>query len=460
MAEAKPVRLAVAVFAMAFLVLIVLVARSPNRFLYDEHFFAAYPPLLHQYGLTPEFLRHLPGSPGPLCGFFQLAFEPFTGLRPVGMRLVNVLILLSTIVTLAFWNRDRSGFHRWAVAGSVLVVPMAWVIGGLALSEISAVFFVTTSLCLELEALRRFGEGRPYQMWFAASAVCLGIASWGRQPCVLLCGVPVITAIIDTRLIRSAVMFVVIVCAMFVPLVVIWKGMVPPIEQHVQEHGISLAHGVLSFGYVGICLLLLAPRFRGFSIKMIVGLVVLIAIANLALRIVVRGPMNSTAARYLSPPALTIYDWLGGTVILCFGVISLVAILRLAWENRTDLQRFSVCTGLLIIAASPLFISYQYSTRYTAMALPYMVLTARPLQGWSIDRAATALLGCVLGMLSLWSYVSVRTTPVVGAFTPGSNKVQLTLRSSDRLRDNTLTYRGGVLTPVTCLLAWAIPDER
>jgi hypothetical protein len=50
---------------------------------------------------------------------------------------------------------------------------MTWVVAGMALSEMSAMVFVTLSLYLQLRGLGALEQGRPVLVWFLASSPCL-----------------------------------------------------------------------------------------------------------------------------------------------------------------------------------------------------------------------------------------------------------------------------------------------
>ena len=126
----------------AFAVLVVLVATSHGHFVYDEAPFVEYVSLLHRYGFTTEFLSALTGTVGPLYAFVHAAFEPLTGLRPVGMRLVNVLLLAAVFGLLALWLTRRRAADWAASAVSVLAIWMTWVMAGMALSEMPALLLV------------------------------------------------------------------------------------------------------------------------------------------------------------------------------------------------------------------------------------------------------------------------------------------------------------------------------
>ena len=401
----KPVAIRVTggLLLTSFLALVMLVATSPHRFLYDEPYFANYIPLLHQYGLTAKFMNSLTGTAGPLYAFVYVVFEPLTQMQPARMRLVNVLLLIMVAGMLAAWLKQQK-WSDYGVAGcSVLVVPMTWVVAGMALSEMSAMVFVTLSLYLQLKGLGALEQGRPVLGWFLASAILLGIAVWGRQPYLVLVGVPVLEALLDRRLRMPALIFVGVVTALAVPLFIIWKGLVPPSHYDVQQ-GISLTHGLVSLGYAGICFLLIAPRSRWLPAKVLIGLVALTVAANASLGAFVFYPVRSVVDQYLPSFAVPAYGNVCGSLFLSSGVLFLVLLLRIIWEGRGDLSQVTVNAGLLSVAASPMFIAHQYSSRYTAMSLPYLILAAQPWREWRLKTVITAVLGCGVGFLSLFGY--------------------------------------------------------
>ncbi|NDH60700.1 MAG: hypothetical protein EBY18_03400 [Alphaproteobacteria bacterium] len=64
----------------------------------------------------------------------------------------------------------------------------------------------------------------------------------------------------------------------------------------------------------------------------------------------------------------------------------------------------TIHAGLLCVVLSPALIANYYSSRYTAMALPYLVLAAQPWRTWGWNTSAATLAGCAAGLLSLLGY--------------------------------------------------------
>src|SRR3982751_2206379 len=108
MSRQVAVRGAWVTFLVAFCALVLLVAMSPREFVHDEPAYVNYVPLLRHHGFTEKFLDELTGAAGPLYAFVHLALSPLTDLRPVEMRLVNVVFLLVVVAILAAWFRRQS----------------------------------------------------------------------------------------------------------------------------------------------------------------------------------------------------------------------------------------------------------------------------------------------------------------------------------------------------------------
>ncbi len=265
--------------------------------------------------------------------------------------------------------------------------------------------FIALSLYLQLRGLDALDEGRSVLLWFLFAGVCLGIAVWGRQPYSLLVIVPVLVALMDQRQRLPVTIFVGAASAVAIPLFVIWMGLLPP-SQHSVPKGFSVVNGLTSFGYAGICFILLGARSRWLPIKVVLGLVSLTFVANASLGAFALYPARSMADRFLAKSVVPIYGNLSGSLFLSCGVLFLAILLRMIWESREDLKRLTVNAGLLCVTALPMFDVHLYSSRYTSMSLPYLILAAQPWRRWRLETVMTAALGCGVGFLSLYGYFS------------------------------------------------------
>jgi hypothetical protein len=403
-ATREPQILARLLLAAAFIVFVVLVANSPARIIYDERYFIKDLPLLHEHGLTPTFLTLLSGAVGPLYAIVHAAFEPLTHLHPVGMRLVTVFLLILLSATLLFSFRRFDTVDPWVAAGSVLIVPMTWVLSGIALSEMPAMVFVGLSLYCQLRGLEHVENRLTCRLWFAASAVTIGVAVWGRQPYLLLAGIPVLLALLDRRFWPTTLIFVAVVMVLTVPLFIIWHGLTPPSHLFFQKFPLSFGNILVSLSYIGICLLLLEPTLIWPERKILVGLFVVLTALNAAFSLSVVHPFRQVVDRLLPESLLPVYGVVSGAVSLTLGVGTFLFLCRAVWRDRADLRRVSIGMGLLGLAVWPALTGPEYSSRYTAMCLPYLLLMAEPWRRWNLGTVAAAAVGCALGAVSLRTY--------------------------------------------------------
>jgi len=395
-----------AVLLVAVLALAAAILTSPRQYVHDELNYVLYVHLLKDFGLTEQFLDALPGAAGPLYGFLHLIFEPLTGLSPVWMRWVNAVLLVGVIAILAAWFRRTKCADYPLAAGSILVVPLTWLMTGVALTSLPMLVFVTLSIYLQFRGLDALARGGPVVGWFGASAVALGVAVWGRQPAVVLVVVPVVLAMLDRRLRLPAVLFVGIVAAFLVPLVIAWDGLVPPDEE--IEAGFSPGHGLLSLGYAAVYFFLLVPRLEWPLLKPLVVAAPVIVAANVWLDMPVVYPFRTFVESFLSTTGMKIYGTTFTSLLMTAGAAFFGLVVRALWRSRGDLQQVAIHTGLLCCMLSPVFIANYFSSRYAALALPYLVLAAQPRRIWGWKTILAAAAGCAMGLLSLvghyWIY--------------------------------------------------------
>ncbi|MDI1282995.1 MAG: hypothetical protein PSV46_01240 [Reyranella sp.] len=401
-ASAETVGVTVAVLLLAALALVATVVTSPPAFVYDEPYYANYVSLFRRYGLTEKFLDALSGGAGPLYAFVHRALEPLTNLSPIRMRLVNIVLLAVVTGILAAWLKRQNRPDYLLASSAILVVPMTWVLAGMALTSMPALVFLSLSLYVQLRGVEALERGSAVLGWFVAGGIFLGVAVWGRQTVLVLTALPMLLALLDRRLRVPALAFLAIVVVFTAPLVIAWEGFTPPNEE--ADEGLSLCHGLASLGYTGLCFFLLAPRREWFSHKSFVAAAAVVAVVNATFGIVVLSPFSSFLDDFLSDAGMAVYAGLFGSLLAFCAVLFLGWILKIIWEGRRDLKQVTINAGLLCIALSPALIANYYSSRYTALALPYLVLAAQPWRAWGWRTSGAALAGCITGLLSLLGY--------------------------------------------------------
>ncbi len=387
---------------MAFAALAAAIVTSPRAFVFDERLYIEYLELLHDPGPGWVFLESLTGATGPLYAFVHAAFEPLTGLDPVGMRLVNFALLLAVAGLLAMTLRRQGSGDALLASGAILILPVTWVLGGMALTSMPALVLLVLSLHLQLRGIEAIEQGERGFSWFVASGALLGAAVWGRQTAVILAVAPLIVALADRRVLMPALALAAVAAAMALPLAIAWGGPVPPEES--IEPGFSPADGVGAFGYLAVCFALLTARLDWLLQKSALMLAIAIAVANGALGLLMVWPLASLADDYLSERAMTFYGFVCGSLLLWLGAAFAVWVITVTWQARGNLRTVAVNSGMLCASVTPMFIAHSFSSRYLDIALPCLILAAQPWRRPGGAATVAALAGCSLGLASLLSF--------------------------------------------------------
>ncbi|HTA81577.1 MAG TPA: hypothetical protein VK783_01470, partial [Bacteroidia bacterium] len=241
------------------IVLLVLVLFSPGNLINDENNFTYNIPLLAKYGLSARFFNELHNqSPGPL---YQLIYYPLEciGIKPIReYRLVNLFFLFGIVYLLFRLMKQESIENSFMKSLLIFVIPVTWVTGGLALTEIPTIFFVLSSLIVFKTALTRPKFGL---FLLSVSGLLLGLSIIGRMQFIVVFPMAVYVLIklkdIDFKSIAAFC-----ICTLLFPvcLVYVWKGLVPPELQSAQS-GMNFMYLLFSFGFASFFLLLLYPAW-------------------------------------------------------------------------------------------------------------------------------------------------------------------------------------------------------
>src|SRR5262249_7649020 len=192
----------------AIILLFVMIAISPPHALYDEEFYIRYAELIDRVGLSKDFLKLLPGTPGPLVAVVQYAAKPLTGIAPPGTRLLNAFLFVICIGLCAMSVR-ASGSNRWDTASlSAIAIPAIWPGAGLGLSDAPAWVFLSLSVyCLVRWLQIPADDRRTLLVWSSGAGLSLGVAALGRQNSLAIVAFPIIHALVHRRLFFSGLFF-------------------------------------------------------------------------------------------------------------------------------------------------------------------------------------------------------------------------------------------------------------
>lgn len=395
-------RIAWVLFALSLLALLAAILTSPTGSVFDENRYSDYPDLVGRFGLSLALLEQLNGAAGPLYGVVHFVLKPLTRLEPLAMRLANLALFLTVVALIGLSLRRLEIAEPWLGAAATLSVPMSWVLAGLALTDAPALVFVAANLALQLRGLAALARGEEPLPWFAAAGMALGIAVLGRQTACVFAATPLLLAAIDRRLIVPVLAQTAIAAVMALPLVVAWGGPVPPLDD--TEFGFRPGNALIALGYLFVGLLLLTPApkwlLRWPSLAVGLALFALNAATGLALVF----PLAAIVDNFLNERGMYAYGVACGSLLLWAGAAFLAWAVGRAWERRHDPKLVLIHAGLVAVSLAPAFIGNVFSSRYAAMALPYLILAAAPQRSPGPVANLKIALGSALGLAALLGY--------------------------------------------------------
>ena len=382
--------------------------RSPAALTYDERNFYPNLELLQKTRLDTTFLRSMKyQSPGPLYQVVHLAASPITRLSIKRMRFLNLLMLVAAIVVLGALLSEKLGMRGWFAAGSLLAIPVTWVIGGLALTEAPSLLFLMLCLLLLQSGLSEKISLAGSLLLAILAGACMSCAIAGRTPYLLV--IPAAWALYKPNGKSGVVLVAFTATSLIVPALLFytWQGLVPP---HVaQIHGaLEPLYVFWGLAYAGAFIFLIAPSCLTWNpgwalLCAILG--ILFAAFNfvfqyrwyLPMTTAIRGALGeewSRPAGYIFPGLIAVA---GLYCALCLGVK--------AWRGREgrDNQLFGTLAAVAIIVTCAKS-SAQFSSRYVLQAAPFLILAAGEYAASGPWRLARLSGGITLGLISLMSY--------------------------------------------------------
>ena len=397
------------------LVVLQIVFQRPAFF--DEDDYLANVALLHQYGFGKQYLVQLAGSAGPLYSMVHFLFEPFTHLRMPYTRWVNSGFLIGTTCIIYFTLRLFNPQQRF-YAMYVMAIPMTYTVGGLALTEMPALFFFSAAIYFLLSStLHTTGKHGLLQSMLAG--FCMSFAIIGRQPYLLsLTAIPLLFTWKQRWRSNILSLLLILTFSLALPIYVFaaWKGLVPTIESHlykdIADAGVFFRPDffLLCVFYFAISILLIAPRFFRlphdrqsllkwsacaaviFACNFIFRWIALLPAQTLMERIFVSAQLKNQVA--LACGSIVIFS------SLYFGVCLYQQLQRL--QYRKEMIFFAaIC---LVLAVSCGKITTGFSSMYAAQAISPLILLGSFFYRQSKYNLVRIAFGIITGSLSLVSY--------------------------------------------------------
>jgi 4-amino-4-deoxy-L-arabinose transferase-like glycosyltransferase len=393
-----------------------MVVTVQKPLVYDEPIYQQTVETLKQYGFSISFLNNMKVTTGPLYTILHNSLAPLTNLDVPGVRLVNVTLLCLTIITtsgIGYLNKLSSPLLS---ALCMISIPMTWVMSGMALTEMPAIFFMSVALFLLFWSTSSSNSEEtdnhnvsfvsPRQLVIAIlGGIIMGIAITGRQPLlVTLAAVPILA--INSRSRMQALCFLLSAAILPIILFSIWGGLTPPLwqERMASYGGFSIKHLILAYCYAGGISLILAPKFFSINWKPTVIIVAVSILINGIFSWIEFVPMRTLSNQIIPATIFPIYTKIVSGLLVSLGVLYIASVFKNLFENRKNLNYLFLGVATLFICFTTLKVTVQFSSRYVAQALPLFILITAPYTEASYFKATRIVLGSLLGVAILTSY--------------------------------------------------------
>ena len=276
----------------------------------------------------------------------------------------------------------------------------------LALTEMPSIFLTALSTYLLVLAWKHQIERRSlaYTGAFVGGAL-LGLAFLNRaMVLVILAALPCLMITDWRRSAWTVAAFATGTLAVVGPVVVYWRGIVPPHSVvPMSAIAFSVHNLTLSISYAATVSLILAPSWFAVSARQ--GMIVFgtIFAVNAFFGFFEVSVMHEVVAR-LPFGLSSIIPRLAGSAMIALAVLFVIGIAKNIEDRLSEPMWLFFCLSMLLLVAAPGKIVHQYSSRYTAMASAMIILASDPFTTVSKWRVVRISLGMSLGLASLLSY--------------------------------------------------------
>lgn len=386
----------------------VLALGSARDFTYDEGSYVHESQrLINRVGVGAEFLREYPFAAGLSFALLQHALRPVTHLQPRAVRATTLALTGAMILVIGGVLRAWRHPAPLTVAAGVAAIPFVWVYGTMALTEMTGLLPALGGLAILLAAIRRWERGASWAhvAAFAAGVVC-GSAFYSRQHLLVVAGAAAAALIGRARRPwRVVIAFWLGAIAAVGPIVWFWGGLQPPFGDFATPEVFSVPLMVRSAGYASVALWLVCPywyRLQKTWLALLFGAGVL---CNYVWPMVEVAPLREVSRHLVSAAWEPAFERASGAVFVGLAATGFGATLRNVWDRRDDRGWLVAVSAMGLVVLSVGFLTQQFSSRYTGVAAPFMVLAAAPY--WRPTGFSRALLvfGALLGALDLASYL-------------------------------------------------------
>ncbi|MBL7856262.1 MAG: hypothetical protein JNM57_01130 [Cyclobacteriaceae bacterium] len=395
---------------------------NTQPFVFDEPLFPPNIELMEKYGFGKQFLLEMKDqAPGPLYEFVHLPLKSLTHLEPQGLRSVNLFFFYITILILTLTVHQSRNFS-WGESAyfalHIMAIITLWQVAGLALTEVPAMCMVMVSFYFGAYLINnRQTLSRTHLVVVSAlMGISGGLAVLGRTPYLLI--LPSFAVVVlfmhykEKRIQQSIWMltpYFLVAFAMVLPVFIIWKGLVPPLQPRV-DGALQPWHGMLAMAYTAIIGLIIRPRWFNYSrltILLVASVFVIFLILNMLGYGFIYAPMSQTVVKIIGLQFIDVYVLSVSPLLAAIGCWFMLSCFYKAKEHITDYVYLFALIFALAILASSMKISHQFSSRYVAQAAPFLVYIFVDIHEKDSWKWIRIIIGMTLGFLSFNTYAKI-----------------------------------------------------
>ncbi|MBC7912962.1 MAG: hypothetical protein H7Y07_02465 [Pyrinomonadaceae bacterium] len=397
----------ISISAIVFLILIANTFKPP---FYDEDEYLSNVHILNQHGLGSAYLLNLIGSAGPLFSVIHYIFQPLTQLEAPYVRFVNYAFLISTIYVVGQILKTINT-TTWTYSMYIMAIPLTYVMAGLALTEMPAIFFFSIAIYAALKAKDTTTNNLLYA---ALGGLCLSLAILGRQPYLLtLAAFPILFFSFENIKKSIILLSTFSIFSLALPLLVfwVWKGFVPPedgtLYADIAKAGTSFQtiHIFNFLFYAVIAVFFIAPDFfKQLNVKTIwilVAIQIILVVVNLYTSFFLFLPIKTILRNIFPAPLIAFGEYFFGAAVVTAGVAFIILMLQTLKHFQYKKEVVFAVAAIILLAISCGKITWGFSSRYASQAIPLLLILGSCFYrktNWNIARIAV---GITIGLVSI-----------------------------------------------------------
>jgi len=384
-------------------ILLLLILLSNRRYIFDERIFVSNLPVIEQYGFSQQLFTEIRDqSPGPLYQIVHFLCKPLTQYNPLAMRILNYVFLWVIIAFICIIMRFHGIHSVFLKALLIITIPMTWPLAGMALSEIPALLFCCAAFVLFEYSLRLKDIIASYGCALFGG-LCLGLSIIGRSPFLVLF-IPFVLFAKRDNWKKLAVFYV---FGSILPAIAftIWHGLVPADVAGIQS-GWNIWYGMLGISYLALVTLLIVPNWFLSSLRtyrLAGASFILFSLFNIFFFKISFFPLHSTMLGIFGMQVIKYISYICPVFFVIIGLFFIRQGYNHVIAHRSDtLFIFSVLASVLIVATT-VKSSAQFSSRYVAQCIPFIIMYA---SFFEIKKYTLYyhICGIAIGICSLVSY--------------------------------------------------------